>query len=79
MEGSHEAICEISKSGSPYIGTVTYFPEKYGPDLVDLILRLVNCEQVPPFWYVDHEFVDHARASRMLTASSAETQLEAVQ
>ena len=71
MEGSQEAIGEVAKNNSCYIGTVAYFPEKYGPALVDLVFRLVNGEQVPPFWYVEHELIDSARACQISGSSSA--------
>ncbi|HEX4168740.1 MAG TPA: substrate-binding domain-containing protein [Bryobacteraceae bacterium] len=71
MEGSEDAISEIAKDKSCYIGTVAFFPEKYGAALIDLVFRLVNGQQVPPFWYVDHEFIDRLKARQILGSSSA--------
>ncbi len=72
MEGSAEAIAEISKEKSCFIGTVAYHPEKYGSALVELVIRLINGEQIPPFWYVDHDLIDHAKASRVSLSRTGE-------
>jgi ribose transport system substrate-binding protein len=66
MEGSAEALEMIAREESPYIASVAFYPEQYGPALMDLVLRLVNGEQVPPFRYVDHELIDREKALRLL-------------
>lgn len=66
MEGSAEALEMIARAESPYIASVAFYPEQYGPALMDLVLRLVNGDQVPPFRYVDHELIDREKALRLL-------------
>lgn len=55
--GSAEVRPLIADPASPYIGTVGFFPEKYGDGLVDLVLRLMRGEQVPPYHYMPHQLI----------------------
>ena len=69
MEGSAEALAMVAKADSPFIGSVAFYPEQYGPALVDLVLRLVNGEQVPPFRYVNHELIGREKAAQTLASA----------
>ncbi len=53
--GCEEIWGEIEDAASPVIGTVEFFPERYGKGLVELILKLLRGEQVPPANYMPHE------------------------
>jgi len=55
---------EISKPDSPLIGSVAYFPEKYGGRILPIALQCLNGEAVPPAVYVEHKLItrDHALA-----------------
>jgi ribose transport system substrate-binding protein len=55
--GSEEVWADINASDSPIIGTVKFFPERYGRGLVELALRILRGEQVPPALYMPHEVV----------------------
>jgi len=48
---------EIQGDGSPLIGSVAFFPEKYGSKIMPAVLRWLNKEQVPPAFYTDHVMV----------------------
>ena len=39
------------------IGSVAYFPEKYGEGLIRLSLDILNKRQVPPAVFVEHKLV----------------------
>ena len=66
MEGSAEAVEVIARGDTAYLATVGFFPDQYGPALVELVLSLVNGDQVPPSRYVDHELIDRAKARELL-------------
>lgn len=48
---------EIRNRQSPLIGSVAFFPEKYGTKIIPAVLRWLNREQVPPTLYTDHLMV----------------------
>jgi ribose transport system substrate-binding protein len=41
----------------PFIGSTRYAPESYGSDLLDLALKILNGEVVPPAVYNQHVFI----------------------
>jgi len=51
--GQEEMIAE----GSRYLGATGYFPENYGAELLPEVINLLECEQVDPSLYVDHQFI----------------------
>jgi ribose transport system substrate-binding protein len=57
LEGSQDAIDAIRDPESPFQATVEFFPEEYGPALIDVSLRLLRGEQVAPFQYVNHQLL----------------------
>jgi ribose transport system substrate-binding protein len=48
---------EIRKPGSRLIGSTAFWPEKYGAKLIDVALKVLRGEQVPPAVYMDHVFI----------------------
>lgn len=49
-----ESRVEIRKRGSPYIGSVAYFPERYGEKLLRIAALIASGDVVPPASYTDH-------------------------
>jgi ribose transport system substrate-binding protein len=47
----------LQRTGFPFIGSTSYAPESYGAKLIDLALKLLRGEPVPPAVYIDHTFV----------------------
>ncbi len=54
---SPEAHAELSTKGSRLIGSVGYFPERYGEGVIPLALDLLAGRPVPPATFVRHEMV----------------------
>jgi ribose transport system substrate-binding protein len=48
---------ELRDPRSPFIGSVAYFPEKYGDRLVRLALDILSHRRVPPAVFVQHELI----------------------
>ena len=48
---------EIRRADSPLIGSVAYFPERYGEKIIPLVLKWLNKEQIPPAVHTDHVLV----------------------
>jgi len=52
-----EARAEIRQPKTRLIGSVAYFPERYGTGLIQLSLDILNQRQVPPAVFVEHRLV----------------------
>jgi ribose transport system substrate-binding protein len=52
-----ETIVELSKSGSALIGSMSYAPESYGPQLMQLGTAMLNGLPVAPYNYIQHRRV----------------------
>lgn len=48
---------ELRSPGSRFIGSTAFMPERYGGQLIDLALRILRGESVPPAVFIDHIFV----------------------
>jgi ribose transport system substrate-binding protein len=60
QNASPEARTELRKKGSRLVGSVGYFPEKYGEDLIPLALDILQKRVVPPAVFIRHKLVDHS-------------------
>ena len=47
----------MQRPGFPFVGSTSYAPESYGSRLVDLALRILRGDPVPPAVYIDHTFI----------------------
>jgi ribose transport system substrate-binding protein len=52
-----EARAELRRPGSRLIGTVAFFPERYGEDLVKLATDIVQQKHVPPAVYAHYQLI----------------------
>jgi ribose transport system substrate-binding protein len=64
QNASPEGRAEMRRPGTRLIGSVGYFPEKYGTEIVKLALEILNRRPVPPAVFAKHhlitpENVDH--------------------
>ncbi|HZT33680.1 MAG TPA: substrate-binding domain-containing protein [Bryobacteraceae bacterium] len=53
-----ESRVEMCRPGTPLIGSVAYFPERYGEKLVRLALAVLNREPTPLAVYTEHVLLD---------------------
>jgi ABC-type sugar transport system substrate-binding protein len=63
-DGDEEALREIAEGTSPYLGTVSFFPERYGRALVELLLRMQRGEPVETAYYMKHSLIDRGSSRR---------------
>jgi ribose transport system substrate-binding protein len=76
QNASPEARQELREPGTRMIGSVAYFPEKYGDELIRVALDILNHRSVPPAVFVKHqlitpETVDHFYPNDRVTQPSA--------
>jgi ribose transport system substrate-binding protein len=81
QNASPEARAELRETGTRMIGSVAYFPEKYGDDLVRVALDILNRRRVPPAVFVKHqlitpETVNHYYPNDDLLAMAADVSFE---
>jgi ribose transport system substrate-binding protein len=57
QNGSPEARHELRKERSRFVGSVAYFPEKYGEGLLRLVLDLLNSRFVAPAIFTQHQLL----------------------
>ena len=55
--GISEARRELRRPGSRLIGTVAYFPERYGDELLPLALGILEKKLLPPAVFVKHQLL----------------------
>ncbi|MCL4782500.1 MAG: substrate-binding domain-containing protein [Bryobacterales bacterium] len=61
----HESRVEIRKSESPFIASVAYFPERYGPKLLKLATSIIEGDATPPAAYTDHLVIDQSNVDAL--------------
>ena len=54
-----EARAEICNNSALFVGSVAYFPERYGDKLVPLAIRLSKGQSVPKNNYIDHIWINN--------------------
>lgn len=57
QNASPEGRAELRQPNTRLIGSVAYFPEKYGDGLIKLSLDILNQRQTPPAVFVEHKLV----------------------
>lgn len=57
QNASPEGRDELREPGTRLIGSVAYFPEKYGPAIVEVALDILHRRPVPPAVFVKHQLV----------------------
>lgn len=78
QNASPEGRAEMREPKTSLVGSVAFFPERYGPDLVKVSLDILNNKPVPPAVFVDHKLVtpatvDHFYPNDRLMQSAAFT------
>jgi ribose transport system substrate-binding protein len=57
QNASPEGRLELRQPGTRLIGSVAYFPERYGEDLLRVAIDILNHKPVPPAVFVKHQLV----------------------
>lgn len=60
-----EARLEMRRLGSRLVGSVGYFPERYGEVLIEMALNLLEKKYVPPAVFVEHKLVTPQNLHRL--------------
>ena len=57
QNGSYEARQEMRRTGTRLVGSVGYFPERYGDALIPLALDILGKKPVPPAVFIKHQLI----------------------
>jgi len=57
QNASPEGRAELRQPGTRLVGSVAYFPEKYGPEILAVALDILHRKPVPPAVFVKHQLV----------------------
>jgi ribose transport system substrate-binding protein len=57
QNGIRDTRRELRRTGTRLVGTVAYFPERYGEDLLPLALTILQGKTVPPAVFVKHQLL----------------------
>lgn len=76
QNGSPEARQELRKDHSRLIGSVAYFPEKYGDGLLQLALDLLNRRFVAPAVFTPHKLLTSRNVNHMYPNDSITGDME---
>jgi ribose transport system substrate-binding protein len=57
QNGIRDTRRELRRPGTRLVGTVAYFPERYGDDLLPLALTVLQRKSVPPAVFVKHQLL----------------------
>lgn len=60
-----EARCEMRQSGTRLIGSVAYFPERYGDSIVRIATDVLLGKNVPPAAFTTHQLVTPENVNRL--------------
>jgi ribose transport system substrate-binding protein len=76
QNASPEGRAELREPNTSLVGSVAFFPERYGPDLVRVSLDILNNRPVPPAVFVEHKLltpatVDHFYPNDRLIESAS--------
>src|SRR5262249_38270449 len=82
QNASPEGRAELREPNTRLVGSVAFFPERYGPDLIRVSLDILNKRPVPPAVFVEHKLVtpttvEHYYPNDSLTQNTAATQASA--
>ena len=85
QNASPEGRAELREPKTRFVGSVAFFPERYGEDLIRVSLDILNQRPVPPAVFVEHKLVtpgtvDHYypndRLAQMVRSESSALQRE---
>ena len=57
QNATHEARIELRRRGTRLIGTVAYFPERYGDEIIPLAISILRKKPVPAAVFVKHQLI----------------------
>ncbi len=73
QNASSEARAEMAQPHSRFLGSVAYFPERYGETLVPLAIEIIQGKDIPPAVFVKHQLVAPDNLNRIYPGDPADS------
>ena len=70
-----EARAELRRKDTRLIGSVAFFPERYGDDIIRTALDILHHREVPPAVYAHYEFVTAVNVAKLYPIDTSNTTL----
>lgn len=70
QNASLEARIELRRRGTPLVGSVAYFPERYGDEAIRLARAILTGKPAPPAVFTKHELLTPANVDRIYPLDS---------
>jgi ribose transport system substrate-binding protein len=68
-----DAIDEMLVPGTPYVGSVSHEAGRYGPQLIQLGLAMLDGQTVPPYNFIQHKLVTAGAQAKRIAETNAVT------
>ena len=65
QNASREARTELRRPHTPLVGSVAYFPERYGDEVIRLSAAILSGQKIPPAVFTKHELVTPQNVDRL--------------
>jgi ribose transport system substrate-binding protein len=65
QNASAEARAELRRPSTPLVGSVAYFPERYGDEVIRLAGAILSGQPVPPAVFTKHELITKENVNRL--------------
>jgi ribose transport system substrate-binding protein len=65
QNASQEARVELRRKSTPLIGSIAYFPERYGDEVIRLASAVLTGQPVPPAVFTRHELITRENVDRL--------------
>lgn len=69
--GTLAARTELTRPNSCLIGSVGFFPEKYGAQIIPLVLKILAGEATPPTAHIQHVYLHPANVATYYPAQES--------
>jgi ribose transport system substrate-binding protein len=65
QNASQEARMELRRPGSRLVGSIAYFPERYGEEVMRLASAILTRQSAPPAVFTKHELITRSNVDRL--------------
>lgn len=67
QNASLEARAELRRTSTPFIGSVAYFPERYGDEIIRLATAILTGQKIPPAVFTRHQVITRENVTKIYT------------
>lgn len=65
MGATPEARAELQREDTRLVGSIAFFPERYGEDIIQIALDILHHREVQPAVYAHHDLITAANVDKL--------------